>query len=287
MTVSPRLLRFGANARHFVRRRPHVVAAGLFIVLIAAIAVFAPWLGTQDPQAINPRQRLQPPSPDAWFGTDQLGRDIYSRTLYGARISLVVGFGVAAASLLAGILLGLAAGYSRIWDAILMRIMDGMMAIPSILLAVALMAISSASIQNVIFAITVAEIPRVTRLMRSMVLSLRSRLYVEAAVTAGTPPVRLVFRHILPNATAPLAVQGTFICASAILTEAVLSFIGAGTPADIASWGNMIAEGRTLFQIAIHLMAFPALVLSLTILAVNVLGDGLRDALDPSMARAL
>jgi peptide/nickel transport system permease protein len=252
-----------------------------------AVAAFAPWLGTVDPQAVSPLRRLKPPSAEFWFGSDMLGRDVYSRVIYGARVSLVVGLAVAVLSILVGLVLGLVTGFIRWVDAIMMRIMDGLMSIPPVLLAIALMALTKASIENVILAITLAEVPRVVRLVRSLVLALREEPYVEAAVAAGTSLPRILVRHILPNTLAPLLVQGTFVCASAMITEAILSFIGAGTPPNIPSWGNIMAEARSLFQIAGYLLLFPGICLSLTVLAVNMLGDGMRDALDPRLARRM
>jgi peptide/nickel transport system permease protein len=252
-----------------------------------AIAFLAPWLGTIDPQAVSPAKRLKPPSPDFWFGTDMLGRDVYSRVVYGARVSLIVGLAVAALSTLLGLAIGLVTGYVRRVDAVVMRVMDGLMSIPSVLLAIALMALTKASIGNVIVAITLAEVPRVVRLVRSLVLSLREQPYVEAAIAAGTSLPRILVRHILPNIVAPLLVQGTYVCGSAMITEAILSFIGAGTPPNIPSWGNIMAEGRSLIQIAGYLIIFPGICLSLTVLAVNLLGDGMRDALDPRLARRM
>jgi peptide/nickel transport system permease protein len=216
-----------------------------------------------------------------------LGRDVYSRTLYGARVSLAIGIGVTLFSIASGLVLGLVSGFSRIADAIIMRIMDGLMSIPPVLLAIALMALTKASLGNVIFAITIAEVPRVCRLVRAVVLTLREQPFVEAALAAGTGFVRTLSRHILPNTLAPILVQGTYICASAMITEAILSFIGAGTPPNIPSWGNMMAEGRALFQVAYYIVLFPAVFLSLTVLAVNLFGDGMRDALDPRLARRL
>jgi peptide/nickel transport system permease protein len=207
--------------------------------------------------------------------------------LYGTRISLLVGFAVAIFASLVGLVIGLVSGYLRAIDGTVMRIMDGMMSIPPILLAIALMALTRASVQNVILAITIAEIPRVSRLVRGVVLSLREQPYVEAAITAGTSTPRIILRHILPNTMAPLTVQATYICASAMITESILSFIGAGTPPIIPSWGNIMADGRTLWQVKPYIVFFPAIFLSVTVLAVNLLGDGLRDALDPRMAKRL
>jgi peptide/nickel transport system permease protein len=236
---------------------------------------------------VSPLRRLKPPSAEFWFGSDMLGRDVYSRVIYGARVSLIVGLAVALLSILIGLALGLVTGFIRWVDAILMRIMDGLMSIPPVLLAIALMALTRASIENVIVAITLAEVPRVVRLVRSLVLALREEPYVEAAIAAGTSLPRVLVRHILPNTIAPLLVQGTFVCASAMITEAILSFIGAGTPPNIPSWGNIMAEARSLFQIAGYLLLFPGIFLSLTVLAVNMLGDGMRDALDPRLARRM
>ena len=270
-----------------LRRHPTAIVGAAVLTMMILIAIFAPWLGTIDPQAVSPIRRLKPPSAEFWFGSDMLGRDVYSRVLYGARVSLIVGLAVALFSTLVGLAIGLVTGYIRWLDAIVMRIMDGLMSIPSVLLAIALMALTTASIQNVVLAITLAEVPRVVRLVRSLVLSLREQPYVEAAIAAGTTLPRILVRHILPNTVAPLLVQATYVCASAMITEAILSFIGAGTPPNIPSWGNIMAEARSLFQIAGYLILFPGICLSLTVLAVNLLGDGMRDALDPRLARRL
>ena len=282
-SVSPTWQRF----RDAFRRHPTAIIGGVVLLVMMLIAVFAPWLGTVDPQAVTPIQRLKPPSADFWFGTDMLGRDVYSRVMYGARVSLVVGLAVAVLSIMIGLSIGLVTGYIRWLDAIVMRIMDGLMSIPPVLLAIALMALTKASIENVIIAITLAEVPRVVRLVRSLVLTLREEPYVEAAIAAGTSLPRILVRHILPNTVGPLLVQGTYVCASAMITEAILSFIGAGTPPNIPSWGNIMAEARSLFQIAGYLLLFPGICLSLTVLAVNMLGDGMRDALDPRLARRM
>jgi peptide/nickel transport system permease protein len=275
------------GAMGFVWRHPTIAAGLTILAIMILIAVFAPLLGTADPTALAPAKRTREPSLEYWFGTDAYGRDIYSRVLYGTRISLLVGFAVAIFASLVGLVIGLVSGYLRAIDGTVMRIMDGMMSIPSILLAIALMALTRASVQNVILAITIAEIPRVSRLVRGVVLSLREQPYVEAAITAGTSTPRIILRHILPNTMAPLTVQATYICASAMITESILSFIGAGTPPIIPSWGNIMADGRTLWQVKAYIVFFPAIFLSVTVLAVNLLGDGLRDALDPRMAKRL
>jgi peptide/nickel transport system permease protein len=269
------------------KRYPFAVIGAATLILMSFIAIFAPYLATVDPQAVTPLNRLKPPSWDNWFGTDALGRDVYSRVMYGARVSLTVGIAVAFLSTVIGMAIGLITGFVRWLDPIVMRIMDGLMSIPSILLAIALMALTKASIENVILAITLAEVPRVVRLVRSLVLSLREQPYVEAAAASGTPLIKTLLRHILPNIAAPLLVQATYICASAMITEAILSFIGAGTPPNIPSWGNIMAESRSLFQIAGYLILFPSIFLSATVLAVNYLGDGLRDALDPRLSRRM
>jgi len=273
--------------RDAFRRHPTAIVGAAVLLLMAAIAVFAPWLGTVDPEAVSPIRRLKPPSEAFWCGSDMLGRDVYSRVLYGTRVSLSIGVAVAIFSTLVGLAIGLVTGFIRWLDAIVMRIMDGLMSIPPVLLAIALMALTRASIGNVILAITLAEVPRVVRLVRSLVLTLREQPYVEAAVSAGTTLPRILIRHILPNTVAPLLVQATYVCASAMITEAILSFIGAGTPPNIPSWGNIMAEARSLFQIAAYLIYFPGIFLSLTVLAVNLLGDGMRDALDPRLARRM
>ena len=282
-SMSPTWKRF----RDAFRRHPTALVGGAILIAMVAIAILAPWLGTVDPLAVFPSQRLHPPSAESWLGTDMLGRDVYSRVVYGARVSLIVGLAVAALSTLLGLAIGLVTGYVRRLDAVVMRVMDGLMSIPSVLLAIALMALTKASIGNVIVAITLAEMPRVVRLVRSLVLSLREQPYVEAAIAAGTTLPRILVRHILPNIVAPLLVQGTYVCGSAMITEAILSFIGAGTPPNIPSWGNIMAEGRSLVQIAGYLIIFPGICLSLTVLAVNLLGDGMRDALDPRLARRM
>lgn len=284
--VAPELGR-GARFRRYLRRHPSVAIGGFLLVLMALIGLFAPLLWTVDPTAIATSRRTRVPSELAWFGTDMLGRDIYSRVVYGARVSLVVGFSVAILSSVIGLAVGLFAGFVRWADGIVMRIIDGMMSIPPILLAIALMALTRGSIQNVIIAITVAEIPRVARLVRGVVLSLREQPYVEAAVANGARTPRIIVRHILPNTFAPMSVQATYICASAMIIEAILSFIGAGIPPATPSWGNIMAEGRALWQIRPHIILFPAVFLSITVLAVNLLGDGLRDSLDPRLAKAL
>jgi peptide/nickel transport system permease protein len=270
-----------------VRRHPTVAFGAALLALMALMAIFAPYLWTVDPSTINMARRARAPSELYWFGTDTLGRDLYSRVVYGARVSLIVGLSVAILASLAGLAIGLVSGMIRWADGIIMRAMDGMMSIPPILLAIALMALTRGSMSNVIMAITIAEIPRVSRLVRGVVLSLREQPYVDAAVAAGTRTPMIILRHILPNTVAPMTVQATYICASAMIIEAILSFIGAGVPPIVPSWGNIMADGRALWQVKPFIVFFPAIFLSLAVLAVNLLGDGMRDALDPRLAKAL
>jgi len=272
---------------YFMRRNPAVAIGIALILTMTLLTSFAPYLNTVDPIKFNPVYRLKPPSEKFWFGTDSFGRDVYSRTIYGGRISLIVGLSVAVFSTSIGLMIGLVAGYIRAADAILMRIMDGLMAIPSILLAIALISLTKASVQSILIAITIPEIPRVVRLVRAVVLTIREQPYVEAATAMGTSVPKILVRHILPNTLAPLIVQATFICAAAVLIEAALGFLGAGTPPEIPSWGNIIAEGRTYFQIGPWMILFPGLFLATTVLAINLVGDGLRDLLDPRIARRM
>lgn len=254
------------------------------IVVVVLMALFAPWLATHDPLLLDPSVRLKGPSDAHWLGTDAYGRDLYSRIIYGSRVSLLVGLGVLAISVICGVILGAIAGYFRPLDGLIMRIMDGIMAIPAVLLAIAMVSVAGSSLTTVVVAIAVPEIPRVTRLVRSIMLSVRNEPYVEAAITLGTAPFKVLVRHMLPNTVAPLIVQGTYIFAAAVLIEAILSFLGAGIPPETPSWGNIIADGRSYFQLLPGLVLYPGIVLSLTILTINMLGDAARDALDPKLA---
>lgn len=282
-----------------VRANLSVRLGGGVISLLVLIALLAPWLGTVDPTLFDPASRDLLPGQVGeittlegetlkhrfLMGSDSFGRDIHSRVIYGTQVSLIVGVCTAALALALGIVLGLVSGFVRWLDGFLMRIMDGLMAIPAILIAIALVAMWRGSLLTVVVAIAIPEIPRVTRLVRSLVLSIREEPYVEAAISLGTPTWKIMGRHILPNTVAPLVVQGTFICASGILTEAILSFLGVGLPPDIPTWGNVMAEGRAQFNQYPHNIFFPGVFLALTVLAVNILGDGLRDTLDPKMAK--
>ena len=275
-----------ARFQDYARRHPTVIVGGGILLLMALAAVAAPWIAP-DPLRLNPINRLKPPSATFWFGADFLGRDVYARTIYGGQISLMVGLAVAIISTAIGLSIGLVAGYIRWVDAVVMRIMDGLMAIPGVLLEIALISLAGASIVNVIIAISIPEIPRVVRLVRAVVLTVREQPYVEAAVSVGTRLPKILLKHILPNTLAPLIVQATYVCASAVVIEAILSFLGAGTPPEIPSWGNIMAEGRTYFQVAPWMIFFPGIFLAVTVLAVNILGDGLRDSLDPRIARRM
>ena len=290
-------VRTGLRRRLLANRS--VSFGGAIVLLMVVLALFAPWLGTVDPTGIDPAYRNKNPGtehivrlPDGtmghqtfWMGTDTLGRDVYSRVIYGARVSLIVGITVALISSAIGLAIGLVAGYVRWVDLVIMRIMDGLMAIPGILLAIGLVAVWGATLRAVILAIVVPEIPRVVRLVRSIVLSIREEPYVEAAISVGTPVPLILARHVMPNTIAPMIVQATFVCASAILIEAILSFLGIGIPTEIPSWGNIMAEGRQLFRVYPHTILFPGIFVALTVLAVNMLGDGLRDTLDPRMGK--
>ncbi len=261
-----------------------VIAAGAVLVVYALIGILAPAV-VGDIRALNLPERLMPPGAAHWFGTDQLGRDVFGRTLYGTRNSLIVGFAVAIATTLIGVTMGIVTCFSAWTDRIAMRLMDGLMAIPGVLLAIAMVAIFGSSLQNVVIAITVPEIPRMVRLVRSVTLTVREQPFIAAAISIGTPLPRILWRHVLPNVIGAVMVQATYTCASAIISEAVLSFLGAGTPPEIPSWGNMMAEGRQLFQVAPWIIAFPGIFLAVLVLAVNLAGDGLRQAIDPKLSR--
>jgi len=280
-------------------RNSNVIVGGTILLVMLLVAILAPYLGTVDPTRIDPAMRNKKPDTvltykledgtpatrTAIMGTDSLGRDVYSRVLYGTRVSLAIGISVALCAIAIGVVIGLISGYVRWADGIIMRIMDGLMAIPGILLAIALVSIWRAGLITVIFAIVVPDVPRVVRLVRSIVLTVREEPYVEGAISVGTPTWTLMFRHILPNTVAPLIVQGTFIAAAAILAEAALSFLGIGIQPEIPSWGNIMAEGRTLFRVFPHNILYPGIFLAITVLAINIVGDGLRDTLDPKMSK--
>ena len=276
----------GSRRFEWVRHNPTIVIGSTILLGLVVLAAIAPWIA-EDPLGFDPLNRLKRPSAEFPFGTDQFGRDVYSRVVYGARISLIVGVSVAVIATTVGLLIGMLCGYYRKVDAVVMRMMDGLMAIPAILLAIALITLMQASLTIVIIAISIPEIPRVVRLVRSVVLQVRGLPYIEAAIASGTRSHTIMARHILPNTVAPLIVQATYVCASAILLEAGLSFLGAGTPPEIPSWGNILSTGRSFFQISPWIIFFPGLMLAITVLAINLVGDGLRDSLDPRIARRL
>jgi peptide/nickel transport system permease protein len=276
-----------ARAANLLMRHATVGAGGALLLVIVILTLAAPLITSHDPLEIDPIARLKPPNNEHLFGTDVIGRDVWSRTVHGGRISLAVGVAVALASTLVGLATGLVSGYSRLADALLMRVMDGLMSMPAILLAIALMAVAKASVATVVVAITIVEVPRVVRLVRSVVLTIREQPYIEAAIMTGSRFHRILLRHILPNTFAPLIVQATYICAAAILIESLLSFLGAGTPPEVPSWGNIMAEGRAYFQLQIWLILAPGFAVAVTVLAINLVGDGLRDMLDPRIARRM
>jgi peptide/nickel transport system permease protein len=278
--TTPLRPRFG-----FLTETPIIAAATICLGLIVAVAILAPLISPHDPLLLVPAQRLKPSSAQFLLGTDAYGRDVLSRILYGGRVSLLIGLGSALISIGVGLLIGLVSGFFKWVDAVMMRVMDGLMAIPSVLLAVAVVSLSGASIATVLIAITIPEVPRVARLVRSVVLSAREEPYVEAAISVGSSLPKIMWRHLMPNTIAPLIVQGTYVCASAILTEAILSFLGAGINPETPTWGNMMAEGRVYFQLKPSLIFWPGLLLSLAILSINLIGDAARDALDPRMKK--
>ena len=257
----------------------------IILILASTVAIFAPLIDRVGPFELAPFDRLNGPSAEHWFGTDDVGRDVYARTLHGTRISLLVAFSVVTSVTIAGMFFGVVSGYNRRLDGIIMRFMDGLMAMPGLLLAMAMLAMLGPSIRNVIIAISVASVPNMVRVVRSSVLSLRDQPFVDAARAIGARPSRILVRHVSPNTVAPVTVQATFLFAAAILTEAGLSFIGAGIPPFIPSWGNIISDGRNFLQVAFWIVFFPGVFLALTVLAINLVGDGIRDVVDPKLRR--
>ena len=284
----PRVAARGRGRQSWSRRlgrQKSITIGGSVVLLLVAVAMVAPLIATHNPQASVVYARLQPPTGIHFFGTDTQGRDVYSRIVWGARLSLGVGFAVAIVTVLTGTLIGLVSGYYRRADAIIMRVMDGMMAFPGIILAIGIMAVRGAKVSNVILALSIVYTPRLARIVRSIVLSLREQQFVEAARSIGTGDGRILLRHILPNCLSPLIVQASFIFAEAVLGEATLSFLGAGASADIPSWGTMLNDSKAVLRQAPWTMLFPGAALTLTVFALNLLGDGLRDALDPRLRR--
>lgn len=266
-----------------VRRRRVIAMGALILLLVLAAAAVAPWLSPYDPLALNVPERLQSPRPTHLFGTDDFGRDIFSRVLFGARLSLAVGSLVTALSASAGVMVGLVAGSSPQTDRVLMRIMDGLMAFPDIVLAIALMATLGPSVRNVVLALGFVYTPRVARVVRASVLVVITQDYVEAARALGASRARVLTRHVLANCVSPLIVQATFIAAYAMLGEAALSFLGVGVPPQVPTWGGIIAAGQVYLRQAAWISVFPGAAIILTVLALNLLGDGLRDFLDPRL----
>ncbi|WP_238381050.1 ABC transporter permease [Alkalilacustris brevis] len=285
--LSARLTENAVAMADALRRNPTMLFGLVVLTVMALLAFGAPYFGLPEPMRQSPIDRLQDPSAAHWFGTDMYGRDLLSRVLHGGQISLVVGLSVAAMATSVGLVIGLVAGFNRRVDAIVMRFMDALMSIPSILLAIALVALWGSSVQNVIIALTIPEVPRVVRLVRSVVLMLRDQTFVQAAIACGTSTTRILFRHIMPNTIPPLIVQATYICAQAVIFEAYLSFVGAGTPPEIPSWGNIMAEGRMFFFQNFGIIMYPGIFLAITVFAINTFGDGLRDSLDPRMKRRI
>jgi peptide/nickel transport system permease protein len=270
-----------------IRNYTNILLGGSFLLVVVTLAIFAAYIVKESPTTIDADNPLLSPSSEFIFGTDQMGRSVFSRVIYGGRISILVGLSVAFAATSIGFIIGVISGFSRWADAVIMRIMDGLMAIPGILLAIALMSLTEASVKNVIIAVSIPEIPRVVRLIRSLVLSIREQLFVEAAFATGSSVMKVIFIHVLPTTLAPLAVQASYVCASAIINESYLSFLGAGIPPEISSWGGIMAEGRDYFSIAPWLILIPGVFIAWTVLSMNILGDGLRDTVDPRMANKI
>jgi len=270
-----------------ILRRPTSMAAVLVLVVIVVATLGASWISRTDPLAINAMQRLHAPSGPYLFGTDMMGRDVFARTLYGGRISLAIGICVALITTLIGLVVGLIAGFVRWTDVILMRVVDGLQAIPAILLAIAIAAIMGSGIFSVVLAITIAESPLVVRLVRGMVLTIREEPYIEAARSMAVPTWQIMLRHVVPNLAGALIVQATYICGVSILFEAYLSFLGAGISPETPSWGNIMAEGRNVALLAPWVVIAPGICVALVVLAFNELGDGLQDYLDPRIRSRL
>jgi peptide/nickel transport system permease protein len=266
-----------------LRRRRIALLGAILVVVNVLVAILAPVIGRWEPQRLDVQARLAPPTPAHWMGTDDVGRDVWSRVIYGTRLSMVVGGAVVLLSFVGGIVFGLLGGYYRPLDYVLMRIIDGFMAFPGIILAIALMASLGPSVLNVILALGIVYVPRVARIVRGSVLVIRETPYVEAALALGVSDLVVLARHVLPNCLSPVIVQGTFIFAAAVLGEAALSFLGVGVPPQIPSWGNVMAEGRLYLQQAPWLTLFPGAAIMACILGLNLFGDGLRDLLDPKM----
>ena len=273
------------GSKRALLKNPNMAFGFAILIVISFFTILAGTLDRYDPLRLDPPERLLKPSGAHWFGTDNTGRDVYSRTIHGGRVSLRVGFTVAVLTVGAGMVVGLISGYDRRADMVIQRFMDAIMSFPTLLLALALIAMLGSSVNNVIIVITVVDTPRMVRIVRAQVLALREFAFVEAARAIGAPTWRVLLLHVAPNTFAPVMVQATYVFATAILVEAGLSFLGLGIPPELPSWGNILALGRTYLQTAVWVAFFPGLVLTITVLAINLVGDGLRDALDPKLAR--
>ena len=268
-----------------LKKNPNLLIGLIVLIFFSILCGAAQFWERIDPLMLDPDDRIQGPSWKHWFGTDNAGRDIYSRTLHGGRVSLMVGFFVAVFTTLVGMIIGLISGYTPKLDMIIQRVMDAIMSFPTLLLALALVAMLGSSLWNVIGVITFVDTPRMVRIVRATVLTLREQMYIDAARALGAPTWRILFVHLAPNTMAPVLVQATYIFALAILTEASLSFLGLGIPPENPSWGNILALGRTFLQQAFWISFFPGLLLTINVLAMNLVGDGLRDAFDPKLSR--
>jgi peptide/nickel transport system permease protein len=272
--------------RSFLRvfRRSRLgVAGGVLTAAVVLTALAAPWIATHDPLSLNPAVRLHAPSAAHWLGTDDFGRDVFSRVVYGSRLSLLVGSLVVVFTTALGILGGITAGYFRVMDNVVMRVVDALLAIPPALLAIALMAVLGPRVSNVVIALTITYVPQLTRVVRSQVLVLRDAIFAEAAKSAGASEGRIAFFHVLPNSLSAVLIQSTVTFADAVLTEAGLSYLGVGEPPGVPSWGNILSDGRNYMIQAPWMTVFPGLAIVVCVLGLNLLGDGLRDVLDPRL----
>jgi peptide/nickel transport system permease protein len=268
-------------------RRKLVLAGAAILLIVTLLALFAPWITPYGPMAMKISDRMQSPGLAHWFGTDELGRDVFSRVVFGARYSLMIGAAVVLISVTGGVLLGLTAGFFRRLDGPIMRVVDAMMSFPDILLAIALVAVLGASMTNVILALAIVYTPRVARVVRASTLVVRELLFIEAARALGVSTWRILFIHILNNIASPILVQATFIFAYAVLAEAGLSFLGVGVPPELPTWGTMIASGQQFAHQAIWLVVFPGVAIVLSALSLQMVGDGFRDLLDPKLRKAI
>ena len=268
-------------------RRKLVLAGSVILACVVLLALFAPWITPYDPMTLKILDRLQSPRGSHWFGTDELGRDVFSRVVFGARYSLLIGASVVLLSMLGGVMLGLAAGFFRRLDGPIMRLVDAMMSFPDILLAIALVAVLGASMVNVILALAIVYTPRVARVVRASTLVVRELLFIEAARALGISTWRILFIHVLQNIASPILVQATFVFAYAVLAEAGLSFLGVGVPPALPTWGTMIASGQQFAHQAIWLVVFPGVAIVLSALSLQMVGDGFRDLLDPKLRKAM